>query len=167
MSAPVVFVVFSKTEKVSPYFASCSHSAGGARAAAMHRRAPQTIHRNLLYMNEPNSKFCKNSWLEGQQCAECKKRFVLDKPGEGEFTPSGKTPLWFCQCCKIREVQRRGGNSGKVPGVIHCFCDSCYKPKLSECAKNTPRGKRSITAVQKNVDSSCLDPVRKELLPAE
>ena len=78
-----------------------------------------------------------------------------------------ETPLWFCQCCKIREVQRRGGNSGKVPGVIHCFCDSCYKPKLSECAKNTPRGKRSITAVQKNVDSSCLDPVRKELLPVE
>ena len=119
------------------------------------------------YMPEYDYRFCNNSWLEGQQCAECKKRFVLDKQGEGECTPSGKTPLWFCQCCKIREVQRRGGNSGKVPGVIHCFCDSCYKPKLSECAKNTPRGKRSITAVQKNVDSSCLDPVRKELLPAE
>jgi hypothetical protein len=113
------------------------------------------------YGYEYNAKFCKDSWLDGQQCAACEKRFVPGKAGLGEFRPDNKAPVYFCQDCKNREVQRRSGSRGKVPGVVHSFCNSCYQSKLSLCSTDTPRWKQS-TAVHPNaVLSSSLDSVSR------
>ena len=165
MSAPVVFVIFLKLRK--------SHLILLHVLILQEEPEPQQCtneHHNFYtenYKDESNCKFCKNSWLEGQQCAGCKKRFVSEKAGEGEFRPCDAAPVYFCLDCKKREVQQRWGNRGKVPGVIHSFCNSCYQSRLSMCSKDTPRSKRSRAAdVQKNVDSSSLDPVGKELLLA-
>ena len=138
----LIFVIFSKLRK--------SHLILLHVLILQEEPEPQQCtneHHNFYtenYKDESNCKFCKNSWLEGQQCTGCKKQFLSEKLREGDFKPceSASSNIFLSKLQGPRG-RKKGRQQGEGPWSDPFFCNNCYKNRLSMCAKDTPRSKQN------------------------
>ena len=95
-------------------------------------------HENYIesYQHEEKHSFCSGkSYLDGQRCAFCDRKFVSHVPGDDEFRPNTTARVHYCSKCFAWWKRKTKGikKKDRVLLPMHCLCEDCYRPKLAKC----------------------------------